>query len=605
MTNQLKAYERQLPKNWTVTSNNGTTLTAKNSYTGEVFNGTVADYNAIFKAPLPPREAEPVLANFNPLTGGLGISVGDDLLSIVVPKGGQDEIMAAQSWILARASGGVINLSPGQAYSITDTLTIDTQRIGIEGNLATLNAPNLSAGKTALYLTNLSGDVPSGEQFPGVKKISNLRLVGNTATSRDYDAIAIRANTDIAPLSVRVLLENINAHSFGKILSIGSRAYFVRGVGCEFYRAKFALFQESGAVDFAENVVFSSSTFFNSDCLLKDIGGQRWRFFGCSFDFHGDATGTRVTADDYIFDLQAGAGVELFGCHLEWAYGDAAGQTNSPIRLTGANTRFLMSGGRVYKGGGQAPLYPSLVSSNNQSQIITFNDVTFVKQGRSTEPLHDDALVTGSSAAHTGECGRVVVNNAMVLGTAPSDIPSVAGYTYNASQLRNGVDDPHLELAPRIAVTGSCVIANTATATDGSVTARGAAGKMLKITGQGKVILSFPIQAWGRRHAWSFFLNGGGAVGSVAIRERHSTVVQKWDGASTTTTSADTRNAYASITHTMTLAVNQWDRISWKNCNSSMSTSPRQNNAFFAVEIDTTLMSSGALYLDDAAFSLM
>ena len=42
--------ERITPGNWNVQSNDGTTIVAKNNVTGEVFNGSLATYNAIFKA---------------------------------------------------------------------------------------------------------------------------------------------------------------------------------------------------------------------------------------------------------------------------------------------------------------------------------------------------------------------------------------------------------------------------------------------------------------------------------------------------------------------------------------------------------------------------
>jgi hypothetical protein len=42
--------ERITPANWSVQSNDGTTIVAKNNVTGEVFNGPLASYNAIFRA---------------------------------------------------------------------------------------------------------------------------------------------------------------------------------------------------------------------------------------------------------------------------------------------------------------------------------------------------------------------------------------------------------------------------------------------------------------------------------------------------------------------------------------------------------------------------
>lgn len=520
---------------------------------------------------------------------------------------GDAEIMAAQAWIMARFEFGVIELDPFGSYTIGDTVSLETGVVNLKGNRAKLNAPALAAGKVALLLTNTqNGDGPR-EQFPFTSEVSDVYIDGDSVTNRDYDAIAIRAHTDMNTSSVRTTLNRVRYKNFAKGISIGSRAYFLHGFDVSGGGCGIALLQEAGATDYSENVVFNSSAFYNSDCLVRTLGGQKIRLYGTSLDYFGDQTGSRQTANDYALDIQAGGLVECHGVHIEFIYGKVAGQTHSPIRLTGANSRFIMHGGLIGTPDAvRQPLYETPIASDNGSQVVVLRDVTLLNMGRSGQPTKDDQLVGGSAASNTGGViAQVFVENLIPHNFSLNDLPSCVGYTSGPNLLRQGVDAPHTELAMRITTTGTAAVSSVGT-TDGAVTARNSTGNMLKITGAGKVTITLPSLRADRRTGWSLFINSSQAVGSMTVKQRDCTAVWKWDGASAVTGSQDTRNSYSSATKTITAgSTNQFERVGYKDVHADCNWSPRMGGPVFGIEIDTTSITSGAIYVDDVALGQM
>ena len=528
-------------------------------------------------------------------------SQNGDPLSIVVSKGGDQEIMAAQEWLKARSPDGVVELAVGKTYTISQPIEIDTSFIGVAGKGSVFNISGITSGAAV----TLGASAASGDsRFARQSEFSGITLLGNPALGRDSQQVAIRAHTDTANASVRAVIERVKIRHAKTGVAVGSRAYMLKMRAVSVSVTKFCVQQEAGAVDFAEGVSLIDCVLFNSDCLMQDLGGQRWRIYGGHFDYFGDSTGTRVTADDRLIDLRASASLEAYGAHMEWNYGDYAGQTNAPINMVGNNVRLVIVGGVCMKYGGQDPYYAATIATDNISQALSIRDMKAVRLGRVGNATHDDCLVSGALANHTGDGAKVIIDNLMPAGTATSDLPSVPAYYYRGSYLRSGVDDPYAELIHRISVTGTAVVAS-ANSPDGGIAARNSTGKMLKITGPGKVLISFPVYEPMRRHAWSFFLNSSAAAGTITVKERHSTFVQKWDG-TTQAIAADARAGYGNATKTITGGgANQWDRVSWKDTTVDNLITPRMNNTVFAIEIDTTGMTSGALYIDDAGYSLM
>lgn len=511
------------------------------------------------------------------------------------------DLQSALNYLSTLNGDAVLVADGGEVYNFDKPIVIDASRVSINWNGSTLNFAGLPAGSVAISI--LSSDATSERKYPRNNYMENFLIEGGP-TSRDFDATAVYISADTESASCRFNIRHGSIRNFKNTLRLKNRAYFTTFDNVEFYRAGVCIQQDSGAEDFAECVAFNKCRFFNSDCLIRDLGGQRMKFYSCSFDFHGDATGNRITPEDRIFDLRNGAQVELHGCHLEWAYGNHPGQVNHPINLVGANTRFVMFGGKMYNANNKNPFYPAMFKSDNASQWIILDSVHFYGLGRIGAPEHNDVLVDGSDNNNAGVIGRVVVRNAMPNIVDKNDLPSTLALTYGASLLRQGVEDPFTELGPRISVTGGAV-AVSVNSPDAGVSARSSAShKMIKITGQGKVYISFPIVEPLIRHAWSTFVEASQASGSVTVRERHSTFVTKWNG-STQVVANDPRAAYSGITHTIAGATSGWKRVSWKDVTSSSVISPRMNNDVFAIEIDTAGLTSGAIYISDFGYGLM
>lgn len=546
------------------------------------------------------------------ITNTLVSGVDQTAPTIRVPSGSTEvELNNAVTTLVNRYNGGVIELDPFGVYTLNSTWTIETGVVQVKGNRATINAPSLSAGTPAILLTNTTNGVngvASGRgQYPSPSEVADIHLIGNTTSNRDYNAVGIRAHTGVTNSNVLCSLKNVRVTCFATGISIGSRAYFFRAYNFAVGQCGVALLQEAAASDYSEDIAFYGGTFFNSDCLVRTLFGQQFRFYGVSFDYFGDPSGSRVTANDFAFDIQAGGLIELYGCHIEFDYGRYAGQTNSPITLSGANSRFVMHGGFFGTlSTVQQPLYRAPIATNNGSQVVVLRDVRVQSLARKTQPTLDDQLVCGAATDNTGVCAAVQIENLIPYTFSLNDMPSCVSYCTGPSLMRNGVDNPYTELNIRTSVTGTAAIANVGT-TDGAVTARNSTGNMLKITGAGKVNITLPSLRADRRTAWSMFLNTSQAVGTVTVKQRDTTAVWKWDGAGALTATQDARNAYSSATKSITCGgTNQFERVSWKDTSSDPGWSVRIGSGpVFAIEIDTTAMTSGAIYLDDIAYAQM
>ena len=377
-------------------------------------------------------------------------------------------------------------------------------------------------------------------------------------------------------------------------LSYGSRSYFVRVYNAHISRCRHAIYQTASPVDFAEMNTFEGSVFDDNYSHLTDIGGQQWRFKNCSFDYHAG----------YLFDLSAGSRMLGDDIHAEWDYGANVSETNSPIRMQGSNVGVSIIGNStfVYVGSGQNPYYPAIASMDNTSQRLVVNLVKAVKLGRLSNTTDFDAF-----ALTTNSTSPLVSLRINPDGVSVNDLPSMSLVSEASGvigQLRNGADNPLNELSHRIAVTGTAAVSGVSVDENGVT--RKAGKNMLKITGQGKVIISFPQTEGNRRHAWSFFTNPVFVTGSATIKERQTGFSPKFDG-TTVTFVADTRGAvYSATTVTVAAGANAWTRRSWKDCSSTVAPAHRQNVAgVIMIEIDTALMTAGALYLSHVGFDLI
>jgi hypothetical protein len=506
-------------------------------------------------------------------------------------------IQAAHDAALS-AGGGYVALKPGVHYTIDQPVTFEASRVGLLGNMATLNdAPLASTATASLLLTSTLGDYPAIPQF------SDFSIIGDSTIARDSLQAAIRCHTVTANSDVRVVLHNIRAQYHNANLSIGSGAFLTRGFGLELSRSKFGIIQEAGATNFAEDCVFWANTIFDNDCHVKLAAGQRIKFYGTSFDYFGSKDGVRQTADDMAFYLSNGAHLSLKDCHVEFNYGNYAGQTNNPILLNSTGDMFFMENGILYyAGANQNPYWSAPLKTAQNFQRARLKNVGMKGLGRVGAATADDAFSIGSETTNqAGSGGLVQMDDCYSPNNTLADLPSIVSYRSQSQWTRNGVDNPYLELSYKIALTGTAAIANVAT--DGAVNPRNAVGNMIKITGQGLIRIPIPITLGSQKlYPWSLFLNALNVTGAVTIKENYTTYAMKADG----TFSADTRGAQASaVTKAITgVGANAWNRYSWKDVRSDTNNSPRITyNAFFFIEIDTTGMTAGSIDLDDFAYT--
>lgn len=493
---------------------------------------------------------------------------------------------------LKSAGGGHIELEAGAAYAPTLPLSVDASFVGIRFNGAYLDISAIGSGNT--WLTVWSSKAPNGSD-PGAvnREFSGAWIYGGGSTG---GVTAIRFNSDVASSAVRIVCRNMRFRGLGKGVSFGSRSYFVFFYDSYFHNCAIAVYQSSSPTSFAEKNSFTNCVFADNDTHFDDRGGNVWKLISCSLDYH------KVQ----LCYLTSGASINMVDCHLEWDYGETAGQTTPPIQLVGPNCSFTMNGGAIwYAGASKNPYYTSIVSLNNSAQFVDVRLDKAAYLGRVGNTTSLDCFSYASSLVFP-----YVRLRANSLGQSSADLPSMTHYAEDGTGagqgglLRNGLDNPNSELAHRIGVTGSSAVAHVASSENG-VTIKNSSG-MLKLTGTGKVLISFPVFEPLRRHVWSFFTNPAYMTGSVTIKERVTGFGTKFTG-TTITPTADTRGAvYGNTTITVSAGADAWTRRSWRDANAGFTPSARQSMATVVIiEIDMASMSAGALYLSHFAYDVM
>lgn len=505
-----------------------------------------------------------------------------------------DNLVSMGGGTLVFARSG--NFTPSSSDS---GITLNLNYVNVDFNGNRIDVSGLSAGTVAFTVYG-SEDIHDYTRRNKGRWLRNGDIVaGDTSTSysatEGVTGILFDSTTD--QTANRLQLYSVNVYGGYKAVAFKSRSYFVRWYDSHIENARYGLYQESGASDFAEKIVFISCVIAENGTQLYDHTGNMWTFYGCSLDYH----------ESVLADLAGGAKVWLRDCHIEFSYGYQSGQTNSPVQLAGANTSFLMFGGTLYYNDLQGsptynPYWASFATTDNASQHLVIEVERMVNMGRRNETDSFDALCISSSSVNP-----VVVMRSWPAGTSKNDMPAIThvseGYGV-FGQMRDGVSNIYNELSHRIALTGTAAISSVS-ADENGVTRKNSKN-MLKITGQGKVIISLPYYEPHRRHGWVLFTNPAYLTGSVTIKERQTGFAPKFDG-STVTWAADTRGAvYSGTTVTISAGSNAWSRTSWKDCNTQYQPQPRQNvGGCIMIEIDTASMSAGALYLSHFGFDLI
>lgn len=556
---------------------------------------------------------------------------------------------------------GTVQLQPGGVYTISTGLILQIENVSFNGNGAVLDASTLSNSGTALTITNTKGPPTDGSFVPYGGQVMNFYLNGDsTASGANYNTMrgihiegtpdlnsytlngtinssatsfAFSASTSLppAPFTVKIdnediligtlsgtaasnctrgylgstanghtsgatiltwhqahpQISNVDIHFFNKAISIGDSSFVMSvdnfALGNNYYHIYAAATTNTAQ---AENIRFYKGDIYDGTVGLY-AEHQILRFDKCSFDYNNRQ-----------LDIELGSAIECYGCHFEWNYGQTAGQTNSPFFITGADCFLLVQGGMMTYTGSGLWFYPSHFYSDNASQYVQLRDVRMANLGKFRTATSDDVLVMNADPLHfTGNVGTTHITGSYSALFTVNDFPSTTCYVQQGNWLRNGVGDPYTELRSRITLTGTCAIATQA-GSDGTVTPK-SGSQMMKITGAGTVIITFPqFYQPMIKNTWSFFMNGAEIGGTVTVTERQVTVHPVWNGSSSLTFTEDTRTSTTGTYTFPSAGTNQWTRVSWKDMSStSQVPSPRMFD-YWAIIIDTTAMTGTNLYLD-------
>ena len=512
---------------------------------------------------------------------------------------------------LVTQGGGNIVFEPGTYTVVAGTqINIDASYVGIRGNNARLNISALTDGQVFLtfYCSLAANNDPTVTHNLSA---DDLYIYGGFTVNAGGSTgpTGVRINSTVSSATMRYQFNRCKIRGCYKGISWANRAPFVKWRDSHIRKNGIGLYQETSPTDFTESNSFTDCIFDGNDVHAYLAGGGVFTMHNTSFDYHYSR----------VFDIRQGGKILITGGtgHIEFDYGENSGETNSPVLLTNANSAFIMRGGCLaYTGSSQNPYWSSFVETSNSSQLVDVTLDRAVKMGRLTDTTGFDAF----AVSNTSSVQPIVRLNIPPQGIDPNDIPTMTQYVdvtagYGSGGiLRSGVDDPYNEMVHHIASVNSpgTVTVSSVSASENGMTLKNGQ-KCIKIVaagGGGKVLISFPVMAPQRRHAWEFFSCTSTSTsvfsGSVTIKERQTGFAFTYDG-TTPAMSKDTRGAvYSGTTVTISSANATWTRRSWKSCNSSVWPSYRQQiSAVILVEIDVTGMTAGALYLSHFAFDLI
>lgn len=546
--------------------------------------------------------------------------------------------MNAAAAAIVAAGGGELHLIPNGSYVATPAdansrdatstgyanmgmVGIDTAYINFFGNRATVDIRALGNNKIGFHLYS-SVALHSATYNQMNRTFEDVLIVGGDYNSQPYlnstGVTAMLFHSDpgatgdptygVKQTSVRVQVERVHIHSCLKAQSFKSVSYCVRTRDSHIIRNRFGLFNENNPIDYAEKNVWEDVVFAENYCHLYDngtpINPQVWSFTNCQFDYYYGG---------YNIYLN-GAKAYFTSCHTEWNYGANGGETNYPFYLTGANAGIWWRGGTmVYSGAGQNPNWVAPFRMDNGAQYI---DVTLDKcagLGRLSNTSSYNSWVDAIGGTNGKVAIRVDPEGATLTAVPSMTVMSDSG---QGGQLAHGITSIYTnELINHIVASGTAVVAQVA-ANENGVT-RKATQPMMKITGQGKVLINFPNTSPGRRHAWQFFTATSTATsifaGSVTIKARREGCAIRLDGTasanSTTGVSLVTDNraaSYSPNTTTISSANATWVRRSWADHDTTFPPAPRLSNSLvIPVEIDTTNMTAGAIYISHAGYDII
>jgi len=427
-------------------------------------------------------------------------------------------------------------------------------------------------------------------------------LVSTTASNltRGYAKTTAVSHTSgaqvIALHDVEPLVRNVATHFFNKGVAVGNSA-FKTGFERVFSSSNYYAAYVAGTSFAAEGVSFNNCDLYNSSVGLYSLG-QIVGVHNTSIDYNNNqvtcASGGRVHFSGHSF--------------MEGNYGQNPGEVTNPVILTGADSMIDFGSGTelVYTGTGGTRYWTNgvYVLGDNSSQFVDGGTVYMNSIGApSSTPVTKDAFVgTASTTNNTSIGPRVSIRNMRPIKFDKYDLPAVPMMDNVGNLWPNGSGFLYGELINGGKLTFDGTVAITSVTTDSAVNAP-SGDHMLKVVGQGNIYIALPIYEPLRIHGWCLGINLANAVGTVKVNEIYTVNSPSWDGSAITYV-ADSRNQKGAPYTVPNIGVNTWNYVSWKNIKSSPLES-RYAQKFKVIHIDTSLLSSGSVDIDQGAFGLL
>ena len=504
---------------------------------------------------------------------------------------------------LKAAGGGYMEIAYG-VYTPITPVNVDVTLVGIKAGRARFNISGIA--DNVFWLNLYCGMVTNNDTVePIVDNLltyENLHIYGDFAVNAGGTTgpCGIRFNSTLASATIRVQFHRLKIRKCWIALSYYNRCPFIRIRDFHIRQNGKGLVQEAGPTDYTELNTFETGIFDGNDLHISTPGGGYWRFSHTSFDYPWKQT----------FEILFGAKLILENCHIEFNYGQTAGQTQTPITMGDQNSSFIMHGGTIaYAGTGQNPYWSSLITSSHSSHQIDIDCDISYRLGRLTDTAGYDAwvLAANSSAFPRVRIKAMPFDNGLSHAPAMSFVNDFSASTGMGGILRQGIESPLSELAHRMQYTAGVTVTQVVADENGMTLPN--AHPVLRFentTGlTEKLWITFPVYEPSRRHAWMLFTNMVAAGGSFTVREKQGGFGHKYDG-STFTLVPDARTNYSANTITATGgSSNSWVRRSWKDCNTQSNPNARQMIAeVITIEFDLSLL-TGYAYVGKFSYDII
>ena len=528
------------------------------------------------------------------------------------------EINAAALDAVVTSTHTEINLVPGQVYVVPvgTTITLYSAWCELEMNYAVLDFSGWGSttGKGVLVSGVGSGIHDYTKMTRWKRVIRNGMLLNDPAKYVGTDDGVDLLNFDVpgavgsSPDSNRVYIERLVVVGGRRNVTWKSASYFTKFFGCEFVRAYQCFDSLTGSVDFAEQIEFDTCLAGENRVVwgpCASLAGQIYNFRGGSIDYNDRISNTDNGTRVYLHDKT----------HIEWIYGNSAGQTLEPFKMSGAEGYFGGSCSMIYTGT-NAPNYISMCVSDNSTNQFNFEVFSARNIGRTADRKSLDSF-----HRNLGGVGAQVCVKMWSPSQKPYDFPAMTTVSEAAGSygmIRGGIGAPGPGLIHIIGKSGTAVAVSELNITDNGVNRKSTSAEagsvaqpMLRFQNStpgtaAKYYICFPKYERGAKAAWSAFFNTFAiTAGSVVIKERRNGPAAVFDGTSVTFAyPSDGANYHpGTITLTSASSVNgdDWNRYDYRDTATAAAggaqVQVRHDMTFLdIVEIDMT-NATGFLYM--------